>query len=138
MALCEATKEAMYLRQLMADIKNSEQPKVTILEDNMACRLISKDAQHHTRAKHIDVQYHFSRECQEAGHTEVIQVHTQRQLADYLTKYLSANTLRRLVKCAFGHDPEFHGEDPKTPLVEANTSSTTSPNEQCMGEDRRE
>ena len=67
----------------------------------------------------------------------MIQVHTQRQLADYLTKYVSANTLRRLVKCAFGHAPEFHGEDPKTPLVEANTSSTTSPNEQYTGEDRR-
>ena len=121
----------------MADIKNSEKPKVTILEDNMACRMISKDAQHHTRAKHIDVQYHFSRECQEAGQTEVIHVHTQRQLADYLTKYLSPTTLRRLVKCAFGHAPEYHGEDPKTPLVEDNTLSSSSPNEQNMGDDQR-
>ena len=126
MALCEAAKEAMYFRQLLAGIKECKAPVVTILEDNRACRLISKDAQHHNRAKHIDVQYHYTRECQQRGCIEVVQVNTQRQLADFLTKYLSPTVLQRLTERAFGYTPEFHSEKATSPLVEVQTSSTTT------------
>ena len=118
MALCEATKEALYLKQLFTEIGMMlpDEP-VLIMEDNQACKLISRDAQHHTRAKHIDVQYHFSREAQQKGKTKVVDVHTQRQLADYLTKYVHPIVLDRLSKAAFGHDTSFHYQDPTTPLV---------------------
>ena len=87
MALCEASKEAMYLRQLFKELSLSKLSEPAyLMEDNEACKLIASDAKHHNRAKHIDVQYHFSRDCQQQGLTKVLAVHTQRQLADMLTK----------------------------------------------------
>ena len=118
MALCEASKEAAYLRQLLSDIfgKPLTDP-VPLFEDNKACRFIAEDAKHHNRAKHIDIQYHFSRECQQSGKTKVVPVNSQRQLADFLTKYLSPVVLQRLTIRAFGHLPSFFDEDMTTPLV---------------------
>ena len=121
MALCEASKEALYLRYLTMELHQLH-PKdpVILLEDNIACKLISTDAKHHSRAKHIDVQYHFSRECHQNGLTKVIDVHTQRQLADYLTKYLDTVKLYRLCYAAFGYSSVFHSESPELPLVPMN------------------
>ena len=118
MALCEASKEAMYLKQLFKELSLSKPSEPAyLMEDNEACKLIASDAKHHNRAKHIDVQYHFSRDCQQQGLTKVLAVHTQRQLADMLTKYVRPNVLQRLTWVAFGYYPEFHLQNPKTPLV---------------------
>ena len=117
MALCEASKEALYLRQLFTEVGMMEKNDPALLmEDNQACKPISEDAQHHHRAKHIGTQYHFSRECQDHGKTKVLSANTQRQLADYLTKYLNPIALRRLRLAAFGYNTKFHKEDPKSPL----------------------
>ena len=54
MALCEASKEALYLRQLFKELgllKTGE--PAYLMEDNEACKLIASDAKHHNRAKHI-------------------------------------------------------------------------------------
>jgi hypothetical protein len=42
----------------------------------------------HDRSKHIDLRYHFIRECAEVGKVEVKYVSTDEQLADILTKPL--------------------------------------------------
>ena len=129
MALCEASKEAMYLRQLFKGLSLSKLSEPAyLMEDNEACKLIASDAKHHNRAKHIDVQYHFSRDCQQQGLTKVLAVHTQRQLADMLTKYVRPNVLQRLTWIAFGYYPEFHLQDPKTPLVSQDEQQLLLPN----------
>ena len=128
MALCEASKEALYLRQLFKELgllKTGE--PAYLMEDNEAFKWIASDAKHHNRAKHIDVQYHFSRDCQQQGFTKVLAVNTQRQLADMLTKYVKPNILQRLTWVAFGYYPEFHLEDPKTPMVTKDGSQLLAP-----------
>ena len=121
MALCEASKEALYLKQLFCEIYLMDRyDSVVILEDNQACRLIATDAKHHSRAKHIDVQYHFARECNQQGKTNVMEVNTQRQLSDYLTKYVTKTVLYRLSRAAFGYDLQFHFQDYKTPIASMN------------------
>ena len=126
MALCEASKEALYLRQLFFEIGlMSEGESVLILEDNQACRLIASDAKHHSRAKHIDVQCHFARECNQEGKTLVSEVHTQRQLAGYLIKYVNNQILKRLTLATFGYDKHFHFQPHNTTLTSMNNGSNS-------------
>ena len=121
MALCEASKEALYLKQLFSWIGlMPENEPALIPEDNQACRYIATDAKHHSRAKHIDIQYHFARECNQMGKTKVAEVNTQRQLADFLTKYVNTIVLHRLTKAAFGYDIKFHFQEHKLPLASMN------------------
>ena len=54
------------------------------------------------------------------GKTNVVEVHTQRQLGDYLTKYVKNNILKRLTKAAFGYDKQFHFQPHKTPIASMN------------------
>ena len=103
----------------------TEGESVLILEDNQACRLIASDAKHHSRAKHIDVQYHFARECNQDGKTLVKEVHTQRQLADYLTKYVNTLILKRLTLATFGYDKHFHFQPHNTTMTSMNTGSNS-------------
>ncbi|KAG2767745.1 hypothetical protein PC129_g21731 [Phytophthora cactorum] len=49
------------------------------------------------RTKHIDILYHFLREKVASGEVELEYMATKNQLADYLTKGLSAKTLRYLM-----------------------------------------
>ena len=43
---------------------------------------------HHDRSKHIDIRYHYIRDCVEEGKIEVNYICTDDQLADILTKSL--------------------------------------------------
>jgi hypothetical protein len=47
----------------------------------------------HGRSKHIDIKYHFIRECVERGQIVVKRVGTEEQKADALTKPLAAGKL---------------------------------------------
>jgi hypothetical protein len=54
----------------------------------MSAIALSKNPVHHDRSKHIDVKYHYIRECVDSGIVEVDHVETAEQLADVLTKAL--------------------------------------------------
>ena len=56
LALSSATQEVMRMRKLNSDLGN--QPTI-VQEDNQAAISMSKDAQFHERAKHIDIRHHF-------------------------------------------------------------------------------
>lgn len=61
-------------------------PKVFI--DNKSAISLSKNPVFHERSKHIDIWYHFIRECVEEGKIDIDYVQTNDQLADTLTKGL--------------------------------------------------
>ena len=85
MALASAAQEALWLRQLLSDLKNKPTSPTLILEDNEAAICLSKNPQFHGRAKHIDIKYHFVRQQVANGNIEVI----EDMLADMLTNGLS-------------------------------------------------
>lgn len=89
MALCYASKEAVWLSRLVADIQchNSPSP-ISIRVDNDGTIDLSTNASINERSKHIDVQYHFVRECVKLGKINLIHCSTANQLADPLTKAL--------------------------------------------------
>ena len=88
MALTQATKEAIWLRNLMHDLQQPDQGPTTIFEDNQACIAIANNPVHHSRTKHIDVQHHFVRERISLGDVKLEYCSTDLMLADTLTKAL--------------------------------------------------
>jgi hypothetical protein len=61
---------------------------VSLKIDNQAAISLCKNPVHHERSKHIDVRFHYIRECVEEGMIKVQHVNTNDQLADILTKSL--------------------------------------------------
>ena len=62
--------------------------KFKLLIDNQAAIAPSKNPVHHDWSKHIDIKFHFIRDCVDTGKVEVSHVRTLEQLADGLTKAL--------------------------------------------------
>lgn len=89
-ALAEAGKEAMYLRNILKELKVLEENKSpsVIFCDNQSAAKLTKNPVHHDRSKHIDVKYHFIRKIYQSGHIDVQYLHTSEMPADVLTKSL--------------------------------------------------
>jgi hypothetical protein len=59
-----------------------------LMVDNQSAIALSKNPVFHNRSKHIDVWYHYLRECIKEGLINVVYTVTDEQLADLLTKAL--------------------------------------------------
>jgi hypothetical protein len=101
MARSHVTKEAIWLRQLMADVGCAQEEATTIMCDNQGSISLAKNPTHHSRTKHIDVQYHFIREKLEMGVIHLEYCPTEHMMADVLTKGLVRDRHERFVK-AYG------------------------------------
>ena len=55
-------------------------------EDNQSAITLTKDARHQSRAKHIDIKYHFTREKLASGRIVMIYCPTKDMVADIMTK----------------------------------------------------
>ena len=103
-AAATASQEILWLRQLLSDLGElSSEPTVLMVDNQSAIQLI-KNPTLHRRSKHIDIRFHFIRDCYENKQIEVKYVATDHQLADVLTKPLSLYHFNRLlsklqVKC---------------------------------------
>ena len=102
-ALAGTTQEALWLKQLNADLTGVTDP-ITVDEDNQSAIAIAKNPQFHGRVKHINIKYHFLREQVNSNNIELKYCKTSEMIADMLTKGLSRiqfEKLRRMVgvKC---------------------------------------
>ena len=59
-----------------------------LLIDNKSAIALAKNPVHHDRSKHIDVKFHFIRDCVEHGEVQLDHVGSDDQVADPLTKAL--------------------------------------------------
>ena len=66
--------------------------------DNQSAIALVHNPEHHARTKHIDIQYHFVRNCIEDGTTRLEYCPTEDMVADGLTKALGPERHRRLAK----------------------------------------
>ena len=87
-AAAAATCQGLWLSRLLAEMRGEEPVKFKLMVDNKSAIALAKNPIHHDRSKHIDVKYHFIRECVEEGQLELDHVRTLDQLADMLTKAL--------------------------------------------------
>lgn len=88
MALANDAQEAVWIQELIGELRNETARPVTINEDNQATIQMSKNPQFHGRAKHIGIKYNFIREQIEKGTVEPIYCRTSDMVADMLTKGL--------------------------------------------------
>ncbi len=96
MALSMAAQEAVWLRQLLADMGHEQASPTCISGDNMGALALARNPVHHARTKHIDIRHHFIRELLEAGVIEVDYLRTEDMEADVLTKGLPVVKFKRL------------------------------------------
>jgi len=97
-ALCQGNKEAMWFRRLLQETGFSQflgdSFEVQMYSDNQSCIALAENPESHSRSKHIDVQYHYSRQLIEYKKVKLDYYPTDRMLADVLTKPLGYRTFR--------------------------------------------
>ncbi|CAI7848217.1 unnamed protein product [Closterium sp. NIES-53] len=87
-ALCSATKEGLYLRELLEEAKLAELPNFTLLCDNQSVIRIANKSGFANRTKHIALRYFFVKDEIEKGRLKLSYCPTTEMAADYLTKKL--------------------------------------------------
>ena len=95
-ALSYAVQEAIWLKSLLTSVGVVVDKPIIIKEDNQGAIAIAKDPVKHTRAKHIDIRFHFLRDIIKRGDIELEYCSTENMTADILTKPVSKN---KFVKC---------------------------------------
>jgi hypothetical protein len=91
----EAAKEACWLRMLSRGIGVIVGSPTPISCDNNAAIILAGDQSFHSRAKHIDTQYHHIRDCVKKQKIYLPHVSSHDNVADTLTKALpTPNFLR--------------------------------------------
>ena len=84
-----ACKEAIWLSRLLSDmLKHNEPQCIELRSDNSGAIATAKNIGVNQRNKHIDIKYHFVRDCQEQGRVRLEKWPTNEQVADILTKGL--------------------------------------------------
>ncbi|KAL2088069.1 hypothetical protein ACEWY4_016897 [Coilia grayii] len=87
-ALSQAAQECTWLTRLLSVLGMDATP-VVILEDNQGAIAIGKNPVDHSRTKHIDIRYHYIRECVQKGQIQLQYCPTDDMKADILTKPLA-------------------------------------------------
>lgn len=102
-AASEAAQEIAWLRLLFKGLLKRSLPPTQLFIDNQSAMKLAKNAEYHKLTKHIDVKYHYIRECIENNVLELKYVMSKEQLADFLTKSLPKekfkNNLEMLAMC---------------------------------------
>jgi ribonuclease HI len=88
MAAAAAVKEALWLRNLLADF-NIQITPVTLFADNQSAIKLLRNPISSLRSKHIDVIHHFARERVMKGDVMFSYIRTDDMLADMMTKALA-------------------------------------------------
>ena len=88
-AAIQATKEAIWLRDILGELHLDQRGPTTIYCDNQAAIALSRNPEYHSRSKHVNRKYHFLRENVESGTIELKFVGSTEMAADGLTKPLS-------------------------------------------------
>ena len=106
-ALASATQEALWIRQLMTELKGQPPEKSTLIfKDNQSAIAMTKNPQYHGRSKHVSIKFHFIRDQVSKGSVQVIYCPSSDMLADALTKGLPKDRFVKLrekmglVKCS--------------------------------------
>ena len=81
--------QGVWLTRLLSELKGKREGAAKIYIDSESANQLSKNPVFHDRSKHIDIRYHFIRECIEEGRVCVASIGTSDQLADILTKALA-------------------------------------------------
>eukprot|EP00253_Pinus_taeda_P025438 PITA_25438 len=92
----EASKEALWLRQILSELGFEQQHPTTLWCDNQSAIQLCKDPVQHQRSKHIELHMHFIRKLIHDHVLEVQYCSTDVQVADIFTKALTEAKFTKL------------------------------------------
>lgn len=95
-AASTASKEAIWLRQLLKDLDQDMSNPTKLYVDNESTIRLINNPEFHKRTKHTDVKFHFIREKVEIKNIEIKYVSSEKQLADICTKALPRDHFQSL------------------------------------------
>ena len=95
-AAVQASKEAMWLRQILSEFGFEQQHPTTLWCDNQSAIQLCKDPVQHQRSKHIELHMHFIRKLLTDHVLEVLYCPTEDQVADIFTKTLTEAKFTKL------------------------------------------
>lgn len=93
-----ASRELVWLRQLLKDIHNPYHDRTVLSMNNQNAIKLIKNPEFHRKTKHIDIYYHFVRERHTLGDLSVKYVKSEEQLADFFTKALTKERFATLLR----------------------------------------
>ena len=82
LSLTSAIQEGNFLRQLYADMTNSDKTYVTLNVDNQGAMALATNPVFHQRSKHIDIRYHYIRLEVENKNVILIYVPSEENVTD--------------------------------------------------------
>jgi hypothetical protein len=88
MAASLATCEALWSRKLLSRLFGKQLEAIVIHYDNHSGIKLSENLVFHDRSKHIDIRYHFLRDCVQRGAVRLQYIQTDDQMIDIFTKAL--------------------------------------------------
>lgn len=95
--LCEASKEAIWLRGLINEL-GFDQDQVEIYCDSQSAIALSKNPVHHEKTKHVDVKYNFVRELVSEKFIDVVKIATKYNPEDIFTKIVPVGNMREALR----------------------------------------
>jgi len=87
MALCAATREVMFLKQLLAKLSLALKHPTSMMEDNVGCISFAKNTMTANKSKHINVKMHFVRDTIRDKIIVLQWCSTHDMIANILTKF---------------------------------------------------
>jgi len=88
MAASMAAYEGMWLRKLLAGLFECGLEATVVHCDNQSGIRLSENLVFHDQSKHIDIRYHFLRDCVQRGAIRLEYIQTDEQVANIFTKAL--------------------------------------------------
>jgi hypothetical protein len=96
-ATMPACQDAVWLRRLLCELGLSQLSPTLLRMDNLGAMAISKHPKAHQRTRHIDLRFHYIRECIKDGHIHTEWVPTDENLADAFTKSLTPEIFSKIL-----------------------------------------
>ena len=95
-ALCEACRDAVWLRRLLSDMGFPQNKPTLIWQDNKSTIDFVRGHRQHQASKHINPKFHYSGEMVAKGEIRIEHISTKMMVADILTKALPSYDHDRL------------------------------------------
>ena len=89
-AMASACQTVVWARNLLKELGSPQKLPTPLWCDNQGAITVTRNPESHHRTKHIRLKYHFIKDCERLGDVKVQYVGTDEQIADSLTKALSA------------------------------------------------
>jgi transposase InsO family protein len=87
-AMSVAAQECKFLREVLNHLGLGSTEPTKIREDNQSAIFLADNPAYHKRSKHIDVRFHYVRECVDNGTIQLVYCPTTEMIADIFTKQL--------------------------------------------------